>query len=93
MITRGWADPQNHKSMTESAPLEKGRFYDLEFDLQPDDQVIPVGAQIGLMVFSSDRDFTLWPAPGTELTVDLDSTSLKLPIVGGVAAYAASTQN
>ena len=83
IITRGWADPQNHKSLTESAPLEPGKFYDLEFDLQPDDQIIPAGQQIGLMIFSSDRDFTLWPEPGTELTVDLDATELHLPIVGG----------
>ncbi len=35
------------------------------------------------MIFSSDRDFTLWPPPGTELTVELDGTSLELPVVGG----------
>jgi X-Pro dipeptidyl-peptidase len=27
----------------------------------------------------------LWPKPGTELTIDLDGTSLQLPVVGGVA--------
>src|SRR5690606_22885643 len=52
IITRGWADPQNHKSLTESSPLEPGKFYELTFDLQPDDQIIPAGQQIGLMVFS-----------------------------------------
>ncbi len=83
LITRGWADPQNHESLTESKPLEPGKFYDLEFDLQPDDQIIPAGQQIGLMIFSSDRDFTLWPDPGTKLTVDLDATELHLPIVNG----------
>lgn len=83
IITRGWADPQNHRSMTESEPLQPGRFYELSFDLQPDDQVIKEGQQIGLMIFSSDRDFTLHPKPGTELTVDLDQTSIGLPIVGG----------
>jgi len=87
VITRGWADPQNHRSLTESEPLVPGKFYDLTFDLQPDDQVIQKGEQIGLMIFSSDRDFTLWPTPGTELTVDLDSTSITLPVVGGEAAY------
>ncbi len=81
IITRGWADPQNHKSIRESEPLEPGKFYDLQFDLQPDDQIIPVGQKIGLMIFSSDKDFTLWPEPGTELTVDLDHTKLELPIV------------
>jgi X-Pro dipeptidyl-peptidase len=86
IITRGWADLQNHRSLTESELLVPGRFYEMTFDLQPDDQVIPAGKQIGLMIFSSDREFTLRPEPGTELTVDLDATSLSLPIVGGSAA-------
>lgn len=90
IITRGWADPQNYKSLTESSPLVPGEFYQLSFDLQPDDQIIPVGQQIGLMVFSSDRDFTLWPEPGTELTIDLASTSLELPIVGGEEQFKAA---
>tara|TARA_R110002072_G_scaffold4174_1_gene29351 strand:+ start:40253 stop:42097 length:1845 start_codon:yes stop_codon:yes gene_type:complete len=87
IITRGWADPQNHKSLTSSEPLKPGQFYDLEFDLQPDDQVIPVGQRIGLMVFSSDKDFTLRPEPGTLLSVDLAGTSLTLPVVGGKASF------
>ena len=88
IITRGWADPQNHKSITESEPLVPGQFYDVAFDLQPDDQVLAKGQKIGLMIFSSDKDFTLWPTPGTKLTVDLDATSLQLPIVGGQAKFA-----
>ena len=83
IITRGWADPQNHQSLSDSSPLVAGKFYDLSFEFQPDDQVIAKGQQIGLMVFSSDRNFTLRPKPGTELTVDLDATELTLPVVGG----------
>ncbi len=87
IITRGWADPRNHSSLTDSEPLEPGRFYTLKFDLQPDDQIIPKGQQIGLMVFSSDKEFTVWPTPGTELTIDLEATSIILPIVGGVEQF------
>lgn len=83
IITRGWADPQNHESLTESEPLEPGKFYTFSFEFQPDDQVISAGQQIGLMIFSSDRDFTLRPDPGTELTIDLDRISLTLPVVNG----------
>lgn len=83
IITRGWADPQNHKSLTKSEPLVPNKFYEMEFGLMPDDQIIPKGQQIGLMIFSSDKEFTLWPEPGTELTVDLDGTQLVLPVVGG----------
>ncbi len=83
IITRGWADPQNYKSISESEPLKPGKFYEMSFTLQPDDQVIPAGQQIGLMIFSSDSEFTLHPNPGTELTVDLDETTIEIPVVGG----------
>lgn len=83
IITRGWADPQNHASIRKGEPLVPGEFYKVSFELQPDDQVIPAGQQIGLMIFSSDKEFTLLPKPGTELTIDLDGTVLTLPVVGG----------
>ena len=86
IITRGWADPQNYRSLTESEPLKPGKFYELSFDLQPDDQVIPKGQKIGVMIFSSDRDFTLWPKAGTQLTVDLDQTVIEMPVLGGGTA-------
>ena len=83
IITRGWADPQNRHSIRESNPLVPGEFYELNFSLQPDDQIIPKGQQIALMIFSSDHDYTLWPDPGTQLTVDLEATSITIPVVGG----------
>ena len=91
IITRGWADPQNHKSLNESEDLVPGQFYELSFNLEPDDQIIPAGQQIGLMIFSSDRDFTLWPDPGTEVTIDLDATSIEIPVVGGGTAFSNAT--
>jgi X-Pro dipeptidyl-peptidase len=91
VITRGWADPQNHASLEKGVPLKPGAFVDLSFDLQPDDQIIAAGERIGLMIFSSDRDFTLWPAAGTELTIDLDATLLELPVVGGSEAFQKAT--
>ncbi len=92
IITRGWADPQNYKSLTQSEPLVPGKFYTIQFDLQPDDQILKKGQQIGLMIFSSDRDFTLWPEPGTQLTVDLEGTKLTLPVVGGEKTFTEATQ-
>jgi X-Pro dipeptidyl-peptidase len=100
LITRGWADPQNHAALTGSGSfrsfkpgerLVPGRFYEMTFDLEPDDQIVPTGKRIGLMIFSSDRDFTLWPSPGTELTIELDATSLQLPVVGGPPAFTQAT--
>jgi X-Pro dipeptidyl-peptidase len=92
IITRGWADLQNYKSLTKSAPLKVGEFYEMTFDLQPDDQIIKKGQQIGLMIFSSDNNYTLLPKPGTELTVDLEGTVITIPIVGGEAAFKKATE-
>ena len=100
VVTRGWADPQNHDALDDGGnfdskergePLEPGKFYNVTFDLQPDDQIIPAGRRLGLMIMSSDRDFTLWPKAGTKLTIDLDGTSIDLPVVGGMAAFNKAT--
>ncbi|MCZ4237878.1 hypothetical protein O4H25_13645, partial [Staphylococcus equorum] len=93
IITRGWADPQNYKSITEGEPLKPGKYYEMSFDLIPDDQIIPAGQQIGLMIFSSDNKFTLLPKPGTILTVDLDETTLEIPVVGGEKAFRKAITN
>ena len=95
LITRGWADPENYRSLTHGGnydseiPGEKlvpGKFYNMTFDIEPDDEIVPAGKRIGVMIMSSDREFTLWPRAGTELTVDLGGSSFTLPIVGGATA-------
>jgi X-Pro dipeptidyl-peptidase len=99
IISRGWADPQNAKSLTSGGtydserPGEKlvpGKFYDLTFDLEPDDEFVPPGKRLAVMIMSSDREFTLWPHAGTQLTVDLAHSSFSIPIVGGRAALGAA---
>jgi X-Pro dipeptidyl-peptidase len=99
VVAHGWADIRNYKSLTKGGnydskipgePLTPGKFYDVTFDLEPDDEFIPAGKRIGVMVMSSDREFTLWPKPGTELTLDLAHSSFSIPIVGGVKALNAA---
>jgi X-Pro dipeptidyl-peptidase len=94
IVTRGWADPQNHESLTgdgdyvsmaKGVPLRPGQFYTMTFPLQADDQIILAGQQLAIMILSSDSGFTLRPAPGSELTLDLDGSSFTLPVVGGKA--------
>jgi X-Pro dipeptidyl-peptidase len=91
IITRGWADPQNHKSLAKGEPLAPGKFVTMTFALEPDDQVIAAGERIGLVIFSSDHDYTLKPPAGTKLTIDVDATSLELPVVGGHEAFIKAT--
>ncbi len=99
LIARGWADIQNYKSLTAGGNydskvpgtrLTPGTFYDLTFDLEPDDEFVPAGKRLGVMIMSSDREFTLWPRPGAELTIDLAHSSFAIPIVGGISALRAA---
>lgn len=92
IITRSWADPQNHSSIAQGEAMQQGEYYTVKFDLMPDDQVIQKGRQLGLLIFSSDKDFTLLPKPGTELYIDVNSSSISIPVVGGKEAYEQATK-
>ena len=83
IVTRGWADPQNHKSIWKTAPIKPGKAYDMSFELQPHDYEFQPGSRIGLAVMSTDRLFTLRPPPGTELTLATTQSRFELPVVGG----------
>ena len=86
MVTRGWLDPQNRDGVTRSRPIRRGREYRFRWDLQPDDHIFAAGHRIGLVVVSTDHDYTLRPRPGTRLTLDPGHSRIRLPIVGGAAA-------
>jgi X-Pro dipeptidyl-peptidase len=86
MVTRGWLDPQNREQIDRSEPIRQGREYAFRWDLQPDDYVWKAGHRIGLVVVSTDYDYTIRPLPGTELTLDPADSEVLLPIVGGASA-------
>ena len=79
IVTRGWANPQNRKSLWEKFAIHPGSFYELAFELQPHDYVFPPESRIGLMLLSTDRLFTLRPPPGAVLTLDTTKSALSLP--------------
>jgi X-Pro dipeptidyl-peptidase len=86
MVTRGWMDPQNRYGISRSVPIRQGREYEFEWDMQPDDYVFKAGRRIGLVVVSTDHDYTIRPLPGTRLTLDPDGSEITLPVVGGQSA-------
>ncbi len=88
ILTRGWLDPENRTSDWTGEPVTPGEFYRLNVDLQPKDAIVPAGRRLALMVMSTDRDYTVRPAPGTQLTVDIAQTAFTLPVVGGAGALA-----
>jgi X-Pro dipeptidyl-peptidase len=90
IITRGWTDPQNHKSISKTERIKPGKSYSLDFDMQPHDYVFPAGHRIGIVLLSSDYEYTIRPTPGATLHLDTAKSTVKLPLVGGVAAFTAA---
>jgi hypothetical protein len=91
ILTRGWIDPENRNSDFTSEAITPGTFYRMNFDLQAKDAVVAAGRRLGLMVLSSDREFTVRPAPGTQVTLDLAGSSFSIPVVGGAKAFSTAT--
>lgn len=94
IVTRGFADPQNAADLDGTGtPLTPGREVTVDFTYEPVDTVIPVGSTLSVMVYSSDNEYTVRPAPGSVLEVDLSGTTTDLPVVGGPLALATATDD
>ncbi|RZS32815.1 dipeptidyl-peptidase IV [Herbihabitans rhizosphaerae] len=81
MVTRGWTDVQNRRSVDKSTPIQQGTEYTFDWKLEPDDYVFPAGHRIGLVIVSTDQEYTLRPLPGTALTVNPARSTVTLPLV------------
>jgi len=87
LITEGWIDPQNRKSISSTFWINPGTPYRIDFEMQPDDYVFQPGSKVGIVLLSSDYEYTLRPDPGTELTLDTSKSEVLLPIVGGSDSF------
>ena len=90
-LARGWIDPENRTRPDLTEAVLPGTSYTLSFDLQARDTIVSAGRRLGLVVVSSDRDHSIRPLPGTQLTLDLAASSLTLPVVGGGRALGLAT--
>jgi X-Pro dipeptidyl-peptidase len=86
VVTRAWMDPQNRTGWDRTLAVEQGKMYDYTWTFEPKDYIFPAGHRIGVVVFSSDQEYTLLPRGGTELTVAPTDSQVTLPIVGGAGA-------
>lgn len=84
VVTRGWTDVQNRNGIDRTTPIAQGTEYTFTWPLEPDDYVFPAGHRIGLVIVSTDMNFTLRPDPGTQLTVNPGKSSVTLPVVGRI---------
>jgi X-Pro dipeptidyl-peptidase len=75
VITRGWADPQNHADIARGEQLEEGQAYVVSFSLEPRQHTFSAGHRIGVIVGATDYNHTLRPDDGTRLKVTTGAES------------------
>ena len=80
IVTRGWLDVRNSDSAARPSPVVEGREYRLRWATQPQDYVVEKGHRLGVVLISTDHDYTLRHPPGTRMTVRTGLSSVTLPV-------------
>jgi X-Pro dipeptidyl-peptidase len=80
IVTRGWLDARNRHDPSRTEPLKAGKMYDFRWDFQPNEYVFKAGHRLGVVVISTDYDYTLRYPAGTKLTLQPGSSVLHLPV-------------
>ncbi|MFD8644260.1 Xaa-Pro dipeptidyl-peptidase [Streptomyces zaomyceticus] len=91
VVSRGWADLGTWADPGAERPLTPGRAYTMTLDLAATDHVVPAGHRLALIVGGTDKDLLDPPSSTPTLTLDLNRTWAKLPLVGGAAAFGRAT--
>jgi X-Pro dipeptidyl-peptidase len=80
IVTRGWLDVRNRHDPGRTEPITPGKMYSFRWDMQPNDYVFKAGHRIGVVVLSTDFDYTLRYPAGTKVEVKTGVSEVRLPI-------------
>ena len=83
VVTRGWTDVRNRVSPSRTVPIEAGKPYTFNWEMQTKDYTFPAGHRIGVVLISTDRDHTLRYPAGTTVGVRLGVSKVVLPLDQG----------
>ncbi|MCF6471682.1 Xaa-Pro dipeptidyl-peptidase [Nonomuraea sp. MG754425] len=83
IVTRGWLDVRNRHRPDRTEALRPGKDYTFTWDFQPTDYLFKKGHRLGLVIISTDHDYTLRYPAGTRITVSPGKSSVRLPVVLG----------
>jgi X-Pro dipeptidyl-peptidase len=81
IVTRGWFDAQNWKTIQLDDPLKAGKSYKFEWSALPEDYVFKAGHRIGVIISGSDRRRTIPSSTEATFQVELGQSYISLPIV------------
>ncbi|WP_235023708.1 Xaa-Pro dipeptidyl-peptidase [Streptomyces sp. WAC05374] len=80
IVSRGWLDVRNRDSLERQSRVVEGREYRLEWEMQPQDYVFKKGHRLGVVLISTDHDYTLRYPAGTRMTVRAGLSGITLPV-------------
>ncbi|MFF0743527.1 Xaa-Pro dipeptidyl-peptidase [Streptomyces sp. NPDC004111] len=80
IVSRGWLDARNRNSLSRQDRVVEGREYGLRWEMQPQEYVFKKGHRLGVVLISTDYDYTLRHPAGTRMTVRAGVSSVTLPV-------------
>ncbi|MDQ2835929.1 MAG: Xaa-Pro dipeptidyl-peptidase [Actinomycetota bacterium] len=84
VLSRGWLDAAHYPSISTPTPLVSGQWRTVTIPLRAQDDILARGHQLGLDITLSDTEYTTPNSTGATVTIDLTSSVLNLPVVGGI---------
>ncbi|WP_010531673.1 Xaa-Pro dipeptidyl-peptidase [Lentibacillus jeotgali] len=87
IVTHGWLDAQNWRSLKQTDILQPGKNYRFQWDTLPEDYVFKKGHRIGIVIAGSDDRWLMPDETRATLNVSLGQSHVKLPVVGGKKAF------
>lgn len=87
IVTHGWLDAQNWKSLEITDILKPGKNYRFQWNTLPEDYVFKKGHRIGIVITGS-HDRWLMPSDSqATFDISLGQSVVHLPVVGGKSAF------
>jgi X-Pro dipeptidyl-peptidase len=80
IVTRGWLDVRNRHDPSRTEPITPGTMHSFRWDMQPNDYVFAAGHRIGVVLLSTDYDYTLRYPAGTKVEVQPGVSQVLLPV-------------
>ncbi|MBD8045953.1 Xaa-Pro dipeptidyl-peptidase [Clostridium faecium] len=81
VISRGWMDAQNRVANYRVDTINPGEEYTFNLNMQPMDYTVKKGHKIGLIILSTDAEFTVRPLKTTNFKVNTSESSVEIPMV------------
>lgn len=83
IVTRAWLDARNRHSFSRTDPIKAGKMYDFSWAFEPTDYVVKAGHRLGVIIMSTDYDYTLRYPAGTKLVLQPGTSKVLLPLAPG----------